>query len=130
VKEYGDLPGLTVYPNQLNQVFMNLIVNAIDAIDGEGTITIRTRKDSLNAYISVADTGKGIRAEDIRYVFDPGFTTKGVGVGTGLGLSISYNIIQKHGGALDVKSEPGKGTEFTIVLPLRQVRGEIGSNDE
>lgn len=129
VKEYGDVPDLMVFPNQLNQVFMNLIVNAIDAIDDEGTITIKTYKDSLNAYISVADTGRGIPADNIRRVFDPGFTTKGVGVGTGLGLSISYNIVQRHSGALDVESEPGKGTKFTIVLPLRRVTSANGSED-
>lgn len=129
VKEYGDVPDIMVFPNQLNQVYMNLIVNAIDAIEGKGTVTIRTRNDSLNAYISVADNGKGIPADNLRHIFDPGFTTKGVGVGTGLGLSISYNIIQRHSGALEVESDPEKGTKFTLVLPLKQVSTETGPHN-
>lgn len=118
-KKYGDLPKVPAFPNQLNQVFMNLIVNAADAIEGEGMISIETTKDERRAYISVADTGAGIAPDHLPHVFDPGFTTKGVGVGTGLGLSISYNIVRKHGGELSVESEPGKGARFTIVLPLR-----------
>jgi signal transduction histidine kinase len=129
VREYGDIPDLLVYPNQLNQVFMNLIVNAIDAIEGRGTVAIRTSSDGQNARICIEDTGKGISPEHIRRVFDPGFTTKGVGVGTGLGLSISYNIIRKHGGTIDVKSEPGRSTCFTITLPLRRAGGETGTPD-
>jgi signal transduction histidine kinase len=124
VTEYGDVPELMVFPNQLNQVYMNLIVNAIDSIEEKGTVTIETHSDSLNAYVSVADTGKGIPAQNLPRIFDPGYTTKGMGVGTGLGLSISYSIIQKHDGALSVESKPGKGTTFTIVLPLRQIRTE------
>jgi signal transduction histidine kinase len=123
VKQYGDIPKLPVYPNQLNQVFMNLIVNAIDAIEDKGAITIVTASDGKVARVRIEDTGKGISPEHIRRVFDPGFTTKGVGVGTGLGLSISYNIIRKHGGTIDVESEPGRGTRFTITLPLRRPGG-------
>ncbi len=119
VCDYGDIPELLVYPNELNQVFMNLIVNAIDAIPGDGTITITTRRDHNHAVITVADTGTGIAAEDIGRIFDPGFTRKGVGVGTGLGLSISYRIIDKHEGTLSVTSEPGNGAVFTVRLPIR-----------
>ena len=119
-RDYGELPDLLVYPNQLNQVFMNLIVNAVDAIEGEGKITIATQIDGEYAYVRITDTGKGIPPDNLARVFDPGFTTKGVGVGTGLGLSISYNIIEKHNGKLGVESEPGRGTTFTVALPLTQ----------
>jgi signal transduction histidine kinase len=118
VKQFCDIPGIDAYPNQLNQVFMNLFVNASHAMQGTGTLTITTSTDDANVYIAVADTGKGIPQEDVAHIFDPGFTTKGVGVGTGLGLSISYKIIKKHGGELTVKSEVGKGTEFTVSLPI------------
>jgi signal transduction histidine kinase len=118
VKEYGDVPRIRCYPNQLNQVFMNLFVNAAHAIEEKGVLTITTSADDKNVYIKIADTGKGVPPENIDKIFDPGFTTKGSGVGTGLGLSISYNIIQKHGGALHVDSEVGRGTVFEISLPV------------
>ena len=117
VKEYGDLPPIECYPNQLNQVFMNLLVNSIQAIEGKGSIRIRTSSDRDNVYVKVVDTGKGMSAEQIDRIFDPGFTTKGVGVGTGLGLSISYNIVQKHKGEIKVESKMEEGSTFTIVLP-------------
>ncbi len=118
VREYGDLPALRCLPAQLNQVFMNLLVNAAHAIEGQGTITIRTGVWNEEARVEVTDTGKGIPAHQLTRIFDPFFTTKPVGVGTGLGLSISYGIIQKHGGRIEVESEPGKGTTFRICLPL------------
>ncbi len=118
VKNYGELPETKCFPNRLNQVFMNLLVNAIQAMDGRGTITITTRREGDDAVLEFADTGHGIPAEKRERVFDPGFTTKGVGVGTGLGLSISYRIIQDHSGTIDVSSEPGQGSLFTIRLPL------------
>jgi signal transduction histidine kinase len=117
VKEYGDIPRIRCYPNQLNQVFMNLFVNAAHAIEGKGTLRITTSADDKNVFIKIVDTGRGIPPENIEKIFDPGFTTKGSGVGTGLGLSISYNIIQKHGGILRVDSEVGRGTAFEISLP-------------
>jgi PAS domain S-box-containing protein len=119
IKEFGELPLVHCYPNQLNQVFMNLFVNAAQAIEKEGVIKIKTFSDGSHAYVKISDTGKGIPPENLPRIFDPGFTTKGVGVGTGLGLSISYNIIQKHKGEIKVDSEVGKGTEFTIKLPIR-----------
>ncbi len=119
VKDYGNLPLVYCSPNQLNQVFMNLFINASQAIDGKGEIQIRTRACDGKVCIQIADTGKGILPQYLPKIFDPGFTTKGAGVGTGLGLSICYNIIQKHKGSLTVESEPGKGTEFTITLPVQ-----------
>jgi signal transduction histidine kinase len=120
VREFGDIPKIQCYPNQLNQVFMNMLANASQAIEGEGTITIRTSISGAQIVVLISDDGKGIRREDLKRVFDPGFTTKGVGVGTGLGLSISYNIIKNHNGEIKVESEQGKGTDFTITLPIKQ----------
>jgi two-component system NtrC family sensor kinase len=117
VKEFGNLPDLVCHSNQLNQVFMNVLVNATQAITGRGTITIKTWTEKDVVRISIADTGEGIPEENLPKVFDPGFTTKGVGVGTGLGLSICYNIIQEHGGRIDLESS-GEGTTFTITLPI------------
>jgi PAS domain S-box-containing protein len=119
IKDFGELPLVYCYPNQLNQVFMNLFVNASQAIEIEGSIKIKTFSDGNHAYVKISDTGKGIPPESLPKIFDPGFTTKGVGVGTGLGLSISYNIIQKHKGEIKVDSAVGKGTEFTIKVPIR-----------
>ena len=114
VREYGPIGEIDCFPNQLNQVFMNLLVNAIEAIEGEGTITIKTFATDGKVYVQITDTGIGIPREHIRGIFDPGFTTKGVGVGTGLGLSISHNIIQQHNGDITVESQPGEGTTFLI----------------
>lgn len=119
LKDYGNLPLVYCSPNQLNQVFMNLFINASQAIDGKGEIRISTSADDAKVCIRIADNGKGILPEHLPKIFDPGFTTKGTGVGTGLGLSICYNIIQKHKGSITVESEPGQGTEFTITLPIQ-----------
>jgi len=118
IKEYGDLPVLRCLPSQLNQVFMNLLVNAAHAIEGQGTITIRTSTHGEEAWVEIADTGSGIPSPLLTRIFDPFFTTKAVGKGTGLGLSISYGIVQKHGGRIEVESEPGQGTTFRICLPI------------
>ena len=118
VREYGEIPSLLCYPQELNQVFMNLLSNAIHALEGKGgQIRIRTWATSDAVFVSIADTGHGIDADDLRRIFDPGFTTKGAGVGTGLGLSISYKIIDKHQGDIRVESTPGQGTSFTLSLP-------------
>ncbi|MGH9462344.1 MAG: sensor histidine kinase [Vicinamibacteria bacterium] len=117
VKNYGDLPNVVCFPSQLNQVFMNLLRNAIFAIEGKGTITITTERDGEHVVLRFADTGAGIAPENLERIFDPGFTTKGVGVGTGLGLPICYRIVQDHHGTIGVRSEVGKGTEFTVRLP-------------
>jgi signal transduction histidine kinase len=118
IRNYGDLPAIVCFPNQLNQVFMNLLVNAIQAMDEGGRITITTGREGDDAVLQFADTGSGIRSEDIERIFDPGFTTRGVGVGMGLGLPISYRIIQEHHGRIEVSSRPGKGSVFTIRLPI------------
>ena len=125
VKRYGDLSQICCFPNQLNQVFMNLLVNAIHAVEGEGTITIITGQENGQAVLRFADNGVGIAAEQLDQIFDPGYTTKGVGVGTGLGLSICYRIMQQHGGRIEVTSKIGEGTEFTLRLPLS--RAAVGA---
>jgi two-component system NtrC family sensor kinase len=120
VRRYGDDNIIDCYPGPLNQVIMNVISNAIDAVEGQGVITITTSKTDSNYTISIADTGKGI-PDDIRdRVFEPFFTTKPVGEGTGLGLSISYGIVKKHGGEISIESETGKGTKMSITIPWKQ----------
>jgi len=121
-KDYGKVPDLYCMPNQLNQVFMNLLVNAGHAMrDDSGRVTIKTRADDSNIYVSISDTGVGIPRENLQKIFEPFFTTKDIGKGTGLGLSVAYDIVKKHGGHIDVKSEVGVGTEFTITLPLEGI---------
>ena len=120
IKEYGELPAVECLASQLNQVFMNLLVNAAHAIEERGVINIRTGVEDEWVWVEVADTGRGIDAESLKRIFDPFFTTKPVGTGTGLGLSLSYGIVNKHGGRIDVDSEPGKGTTFRLWLPIKQ----------
>ncbi len=120
VREFSDLPLVTCLPFQINQVFLNLLINAAQAIEGNGTITIRTGHDDTTVWLQFSDTGRGIADEHRSRIFEPFFTTKPVGLGTGLGLSVSYSIIQKHGGSIDVQSEVGKGATFTIHLPRSQ----------
>jgi PAS domain S-box-containing protein len=118
VRDYGRIPQVTCYPNQLNQVYMNILVNAGQAIEGKGTIHIRTAVKNDSVVIEFKDSGRGMSTDTIKHIFDPGFTTKGSGVGTGLGLSIVYQIIQDHKGEIEVESEPGKGTTFRLTLPI------------
>jgi signal transduction histidine kinase len=120
IKEYGNLPEVECIPSQINQVVMNLLVNAAHAIDEFGRITVRTGHDGECAWIEVEDTGHGIEAVLLNRIFEPFFTTKPVGKGTGLGLALSYNIAQKHNGRLEVHSQVGKGTRFRLWLPLHQ----------
>jgi PAS domain S-box-containing protein len=123
VRNYGKLPLMSVFPSRLNQVFLNLVnnarqaINARPAIGEKGTITIRSWVEDKTANVAITDDGVGIPAENLSRIFDPGFTTKGVGIGTGLGLSICYQIIKDHRGKIDVESEVGKGTTFTIRIP-------------
>ena len=120
VKHYGALPEVQCLPSELNQVFMNLLVNAAHAITAErGTITISTGVEGPNVWVEVADTGAGIAQENLQRIFDPFFTTKPVGKGTGLGLSLSYGIVQKHSGRMEVHSELGVGTRFRVTLPIQ-----------
>jgi signal transduction histidine kinase len=124
VKEYGSLPAVDCYAGQLNQVFMNILSNAIQAIEGTGTIRIKTSLSNKSgqdfAVVSIKDSGNGMPEDVRKRIFEPFFTTKDVGKGTGLGLSISFGVIEKHGGTIEVTSEVGKGTEFVITLPVKQ----------
>jgi signal transduction histidine kinase len=118
VRDYGVLPLIECLPFQLNQVFLNLLVNAAQSIETHGTITISTGCAGDNVWIKIADTGKGIEPAHLTRIFEPFFTTKSVGVGTGLGLSVSYSIVRRHGGTIEASSVPGRGAEFTITLPV------------
>jgi two-component system NtrC family sensor kinase len=121
VREYGDLPDVECLPSEINQVVLNLLVNAAHAIgERRGVITIRTGRAGDEVSIQIADDGCGIAPENLARIFDPFFTTKPIGEGTGLGLSLSYGIVQKHHGRIDVWSEPGRGTKFTVHLPIKQ----------
>ena len=120
-KEYNEIPEIECYPQELNQVFMNLLTNAAQAIETWGKIGIKTDLLHNNGddfiEVKISDTGTGIKEENLNRIFDPFFTTKGVGKGTGLGLNISYKIIEKHNGEIKVESEVGKGTTFIVKLP-------------
>lgn len=121
ILDLNEIPAVECVPSQINQVVMNMLVNASHAIEERGTITVHTEQvDDDWVTISVQDTGKGIAAENIPKLFDPFFTTKPVGQGTGLGLSLSYSIIEKHGGDIQVESTVGVGTTFIIKLPIKQ----------
>ncbi|MBK5272839.1 MAG: HAMP domain-containing protein [Bacteroidia bacterium] len=120
VKEFGKIPEVDCFPGQINQVLMNILSNAIQAIPAEGKIYIKTWQTNDMVKISIRDTGSGMTDEVRKKIFDPFFTTKDVGKGTGLGLSISFGIIQKHNGEIEVFSKPGEGTEFIIRIPINQ----------
>ena len=121
VKEYGAIPEVECLPSQINQVIMNIVVNGAQAIEGRrGRITIRTGASGGNVWIEIADNGCGIPQAIQSRIFDPFFTTKPIGTGTGLGLSLSYGIIQKHRGRIEMQSEEGVGTTFRIELPIRR----------
>ncbi|MEK6713517.1 MAG: ATP-binding protein [Nitrospirota bacterium] len=115
---YGDIPQVLCYSQQLNQVFMNILVNAAHAIEGRGVITLRTFSENGNVVIEISDTGKGISPEHLSRIFEPFFTTKPVGMGTGLGLSVAYAIIKKHNGEITVDSKIGAGTRFQVCIPV------------
>ena len=126
-REYGEVPEITCYPNQLNQLFMNVLVNAAQAIEGEGEIRIRTSSAGGTAIVEITDTGVGIPPDHLGKIFDPGFTTRGSKVGTGLGLSICYQIAQDHGGRISAESEVGVGTTVRIELPVARTDDEGSS---
>ena len=123
-KHYGELPPVECHPSEINQVFMNLLINAGQAIAERGTITLATGLDGEEVWVSVADSGCGIPEESLARIFDPFYTTKPIGRGTGLGLAICYTIIAKHHGRIEVSSRPGFGSTFRVVLPVRQPPAE------
>jgi signal transduction histidine kinase len=116
-RQFSEIPGVLCHPNQVNQVFMNVLTNAAQAIPDAGVIRIRTWREGDSVKVAIADTGVGIPRENLSKIFDPGFTTKGVGLGTGIGLSICYKIIGDHGGTIEVDSS-NSGTTFTIAVPI------------
>lgn len=119
-KQYGEIPAVECMPSQLNQVFLNLLVNAGQAIEKKGDITITTTLEKGEVCVSISDTGMGIPAQQLGQIFDPFFTTKPVGKGTGLGLALSYSIMQKHRGRIEVESTVGVGTTFRVYLPVQR----------
>lgn len=122
VKEFQQIPKIECYPGKLNQAFLNILSNAIDAISDSGTIWVRTRIEDDALVVEIEDTGEGIRPENLQKIFDPFFTTKVVGQGVGLGLSITFGIIKDHGGSIDVKSVLHKGSIFKISLPIETIK--------
>lgn len=124
VRDFGDIPLVECYPDRINQVLMNLMLNALQAMGEHGTLTIRTRSDGEGVSVGVSDTGSGIAPATLERLFDPGFTTKGDRVGMGLGLAISRQIVDQHGGEIKVASTVGKGTTFTVHLPLDLAESE------
>jgi AhpD family alkylhydroperoxidase len=135
VTQFGDIPRLRCYPADLNQVFMNLLSNAAQAIEDQGTITIRTVAQDGTVRVSISDTGVGIDPEELKGLFDAGFTKKGDRVRAGMGLLVASNIVTSHHGRIEVESEPGSGSTFTVVLPIdanakpesREVTGRAAS---
>ncbi|MEW6489455.1 MAG: ATP-binding protein [Thermodesulfobacteriota bacterium] len=132
VRDYGEIPQVLCRPQQVNQVFMNLLVNAAHAIPEWGTVTLRTRADGDRVVVSIADTGTGVAPESLKRIFDPFFTTKPTGQGTGLGLHIATNIVRSHGGEIRVESQVGVGTTFRVALPVTPpkevLRGAAGKD--
>jgi len=109
-----------VVPDQLTQVFINILMNAVDSLeDKPGTIWVTTSVNDRRLLVSIRDTGKGIQPDDLGKIFEPFFTTKEVGKGTGLGLWVSYGIVKNFGGDIEVTSEPGKGSTFTVIFPMK-----------
>lgn len=127
VREYDpELPGVYANAGKLQQVFTNLLLNARDAIPDGGRITLRAAASGRDAVsVEIADTGIGIAPENVARIYDPFFTTKGVGRGTGLGLAVSYGIVQEHSGHIAVESAPGRGTTFRITVPTAQARARL-----
>ena len=118
-RNFGEIPDILCYPQQLNQVFLNLLINAAQAMEKQGNIIVRTWGNNDNIFVSIADTGKGMPEEVKQRIFEPFFTTKEAGKGTGLGLSISADIVRKHGGEITVESQAGVGTTFVVMLPVK-----------
>ena len=124
ITEFGELPSIRCHPSALNQVWMNVLINAKDALAGKrGQIRIRTDCDGDDVCVQIEDTGCGVATQDLPRVFDPGFTTKGVGVGTGLGLAICYQIVAEHGGRIEMSSCPAAGTTVSVSLDRNLQKG-------
>ncbi|HEY9282706.1 MAG TPA: ATP-binding protein [Pyrinomonadaceae bacterium] len=128
VRDYGALPPVDCYAGQLNQVWLNLLVNAAHAVRGGGEVRVTTRLEGDRAVVTVSDSGPGIAPEHLPRVFDPFFTTKPVGEGTGLGLSVTYSIVERHGGTVSVRSRPGEGAAFAVSIPVDAPR-DAGDRD-
>ncbi|MHC4991470.1 MAG: sensor histidine kinase [Planctomycetota bacterium] len=124
VRDYGELPAITVRAEAINQVFLNLLLNAVHAIPGEGEIAVRTWCEGDTIHVAVRDSGTGIAADDLPCIFDVGFTTRAGKGGSGIGLALSRRIIEEHGGSIEVDSEPGAGATFTLALPLSPSEGD------
>ena len=116
-KDYAGIPEIECLAPQLNQVFLNLLINAVQSIDERGVIILRTDFDEHEVWVEVGDTGRGIDPEHLERIFEPFFTTKPAGKGTGLGLSLADNIVRRHGGRLEARSKPDKGSVFRVTLP-------------
>jgi signal transduction histidine kinase len=123
-RRYSELPLVDCYAGQLNQVWMNLLVNAAQATKEGGVVQVETIVEGEMVAVRISDTGCGIRPEHLKKIFDPFFTTKPVGEGTGLGLSVTYSIIERHGGSIKVESCAGQGTTFTVTLPVDAKRSD------
>lgn len=121
--DFGPVPDVECYPHLLSQVFLNLLVNAAQAIEGEGHIRVRTRSEAGTLHVWISDTGRGVDPADQPKLFTSGFTTKPPGAGTGLGLAISKESVEKHGGTIDFESRPGAGTTFHIGIPAESSHG-------
>ena len=129
VKEYAELPKIECLPFQLNQVFLNILINASQAVAGQGTITVRTGRELESVWVQISDTGCGISPTIIHRIFEPFFTTRAIGSGTGLGLSVAYGIVEEHSGTIEVHSEVGQGATFTIRLPIVSKKSSAPSGD-
>ncbi len=125
LRDYGDLPPVDCFAGQLNQMWMNLLANAAQAVSNGGEVRVKTHLDGDTVLVSVSDTGPGIAPEHLNKIFDPFFTTKPVGEGTGLGLSITYGIVKRHGGTVGVETRPGEGTTFNVTLPVNARRAAV-----
>jgi two-component system, NtrC family, sensor kinase len=130
-RDYEELPPIECFPVEINQVFMNLLLNAVQALedhgDGRGVVRVRARRDGDGILVEVEDTGPGIPPENRERVFEPGFTTKGARMGMGLGLLITRQIVDRHGGSIELRSDPGRGSTFSVRLPLSLPRNPPGS---
>jgi len=128
LKHYGEIPEIDCFPSSLNQVFMHVFLNYIEAISSLGDIHIQSWHENGMVFVRILDTGRGIPPENLKKIFDPGFTTKGRGVGTGMGLPICQSVVAKYGGKIQVESELGKGTSLTLQLPVRLESATVRSN--